>query len=144
MKPILLLFILALAVSHSFSQIQNEEPTNTLTYSELYKSRDSYLGKRIRLSANYIYGFEWQFLCGDNDDCRKRNRNVWVEFLDDDDLCKGSKRKVREGSSKYFDNRAEVVFVGRLTEGKFGHHGAYRHQFVVDCVEKFEKRKPLI
>ena len=143
MKLVLATTVFALAVLNMESQIRPHESLTNLTYSELYEARDRYLDVAVRLSANYIYGFEWQFLCGDDTDCQKRSTDVWVEFVDDDDLCKGSTGKLRKGSSKNVDNRAQVIFIGRLAAGSFGHFGLYKYQFVGTCVEKVENRKPL-
>lgn len=120
------------------AQTSQSEQTPTLTYSELIKNKDLYLGKTVRVKAFHIYGFEWSFLC--DEDCKSRKSETWVEFVDEWELCKGSKRKLKKGSDN-FDNKAEVVYVGKLSSGRFGHFGAYEYQFTVNCVEKFKKLK---
>ncbi len=102
------------------------------------QSKELYLGKTVRIKSFWIYGFEWSFLC--DSDCKSRKSKTWVEFIDEDDLCKGSKRKLKKGSDN-FDNKAEVIFIGKLSSGNYGHFGAYEYQFTVSCVEKFKKLK---
>ena len=108
----------------------------TLTYAELIKNFEFYLEKSVRVKSNWIYGFEWSFLC--DSECKNRKSEIFVDFVDEEDLCKGSKRKLKKGSDD-FDNKAEVVFVGTLSSGRFGHFGSSPYQFKVGCIEKFKK-----
>lgn len=121
-------------------QAQTEKEVNipTLTFSELMENYESYLGKIIRLKAIHIYGFEWSFLC-DKSSCKRRDSDTWVEFIDEDDLCKGSIKKFKKGTD-YFDNKAEIIYLGKLSSGTFG-DGGYSYQFKVSCVEKFKPLK---
>ena len=124
-------------VPQSKAQANNSQEIPTLTYSELIKNKEIYVEKIIRVKAIHIYGFEWSFLCDAN--CKSRKPETWVEFIDKDDLCKGSKGKLKGGSDN-FDNKAEVIYVGKLSSGIFG-DGSYSFQFMVNCVEKFKKLK---
>jgi hypothetical protein len=135
------LFLCALVITlwlnlEAAAQTSQSEQIPTLTYSELIKNKDLYLGKTVRVKAFHIYGFEWTYLCGG--DCK--GSKAWVELVGEEDLCKGSKGKLKKMSDK-FDNRAEVVYVGKLSSGRFGHMGGYIYQFTVSCVEKFKKLK---
>ncbi len=125
-------------VSDNKAQKNENQQIPTLTYSELIQDKGNYLGKTIRVKAFWIYGFEWSFLC--DGDCKGGQIKTWVEFIDEDDLCKGSKGKLKKGSNN-FDNKAEIIFVGKLSSGSYGHFGAYDYQFTVSCVEKFKKLK---
>lgn len=118
------------------AQTTQKEDIPTLTYSELIQNKDLYVGKTVRVKAFHIYGFEWSFLCDSG--CKERRSETWVEF--EDELCKGSKRKLKKGSDN-FDNKAEVIYVGKLSNGNFGHFGAYEFQFTVSCVESYKKLK---
>jgi len=129
--------LLVLAVQ---AQTNQSAPVPSLSYDELILNKDAYLGKTVRLKAFWNYGFEWSSLCGESD-CRNSELQTWLEFVDEDDLCKGSKAQLKKGSSKHFNNGAEVVFVGKLSSGRFGHMGAYDYQFTVSCVENFKKIK---
>jgi hypothetical protein len=120
------------------AQTSRVQPIATLSYRELIQNKELYFDKTVRVKAFHIYGFEWSFLC--DSDCGARQTKTWVEFADEDDLCRGSKRRRKKGSDD-FDNKAEVVYVGKLSSGSFGHFGAYGFQFTVNCVEKFKKLK---
>lgn len=133
------LFILIIFFVLGFeSAAQDKKKIPTLTYSELMKNKENYLGKPIRIKAYWIYGFEWSFLC--DSDCKNRKSETWVDFIEEDNLCKGSKGKLKKGSDN-FDNKADVIFVGKLSKGGFGHFGAYPFQLEVSCVEKLKKLK---
>jgi hypothetical protein len=134
---VLLLLILAVQAQ---AQTNRSAPVPSLSYDDLMRNKDAYLGKTVRLKAFWNYGFEWSSLCG-KANCRNSKVQTWLEFIDEDDLCKGSKAQLKKGSTKYLNNGAEVVFVGKLSSGTFGHLGAYNYQFTVSCVEKFKKIK---
>jgi hypothetical protein len=139
-KKLFLIAFIALLFFASNSEAQSTQNNDipTLTYSELMANKDFYLGKTVRVKAIWIYGFEWSFLC--DSDCSSRKSQTWIEFVDEDDLCKGSKKKLKKGSDN-FDNKAEIIFVGTLANGNFGHFGAYPYQLKVGCVEQLKKLK---
>jgi len=136
-KNLLIFAFIALIflASDSQAQVRENQDLPTLTYSELIKDKELYLGKTVKVKSNWIYGFEWSFLC--DSECKNRQHETWVDFMSEDDLCKGSKRKLKKGGDK-FDNKAQVIFVGKLSSGRFG-DGSYIYQFKVSCVEKFKK-----
>jgi hypothetical protein len=114
---------------------QKKKALPNLTYSELIRNKEEYLNKTVRLRAIWNYGYEWTYLC--DSECKDLQKS-WVDMLDDDDLCRGSKSKLKK-MNKRFDNGAEVVVQGKLEEGNgFGHFGIYRFQFVISCVEVFK------
>ncbi len=95
-----------------------------------------YVGKTVRVKAIYEWGFEWQFLY--NRECIDRDNRAWVEFVDEDDLCAGSKKKLKKLKDKGFTNKADVVVIGKLSGAETGHRygdGGYGYQFVIRCVE---------
>ena len=137
-KYLLIVAFLALIFFVSDNKAQTNKNQNIpINYSELIQNKDSFLGKTVRVKAFYVWGFEWEFLCGK--DCKTRRNETWVEF---GALCKGSKRKLKKGNDKFLENKAEVVFEGVLSEGHFGHQNGYKFQFTVGCVEKFKIVKP--
>ena len=137
-KNLLIVAFLTLIFLVSGNKAQTNKNQNILiNYSELIQNKDSYLGKTVRVKSFYVWGFEWAFLC--DKDCKTRRKETWVEF---GELCQGSKRKLKKGTDKFLDNKAEVVFEGVLSEGNFGHQNGYKFQFTVDCVEKFKLVKP--
>ena len=109
---------------------QKQQALPNLTYAELIQNNHAYLGKTVRLKAVWRYGFEWTYLC--TSECKDVEES-WVKVLDEDDLCRGSKSKLKK-MGKRDDNAAEVVVVGRLEEGS-----RYHFQFVISCVEEFKK-----
>ena len=67
-----------------------------------------------------------------------RVNRAWVQFLDEDDLCPGSKKKLKQLRDKAFTNKVDVVVIGKLSGDETGHRygdGGYGYQFVVACVE---------
>ena len=141
LKSSILILLLWVSASNVVAQTTESENIATLTYDQLYTKRADYIGKVLRVKAFHVYGFEWSFLCGTN--CTHGEDRVWVDFVDEDDLCKGSRRKLKAGSQKYFDNRADVIYIGKLSSGQFGHFGVYPYQLTVSCVEKFKRMPPL-
>ncbi len=111
----------------------------TFTYSELMQNKENYLGKTVRAKAFHIYGYEWSFLCDTK--CKERAVETWVSYVDEVNLCKGSKGKLKKGrkTDNDLDNKAEVIYVGKLSAGGFGHFGIYPYQFEVSCIEKFKR-----
>jgi hypothetical protein len=127
-------FMLLLFVYSAYPQKQ--QPMPDLNYAELIKNKDAYLGKTVRLTAVWRYGFEWTYLC--TSECKDVDQ-TWVDVLDEDDLCPGSKGNLKKMGIR-FDNTAQVVVKGKLQEGsRYGHMGAYRFQFVISCIEKFKR-----
>lgn len=133
------IFFLLILAARASAQTNQTEQIPTLSYNELLRNKDKYLGKTVRLKSIWGYGFEWSVLC--DSECKDETPEVWVDFVYEDDLCKGSKGKLKKGSNHHSDNKAEVVFVGKLLSGVFGHLGAYQYQFTVSCVEKLKKLK---
>ncbi len=138
-KNLLIVAFLALAffVSDSKAQVNQNQNIPTLTYSELIQNKESYLGKMVRVKAVWTYGFEWTYFC--DLECKNRDDKAWIDLVDEDELCKGSKGKLKKMGKK-FDNRAEVIVVGKLIGGeRYGHENGYNYQFVINCVEKCKK-----
>lgn len=131
----IVIFVLLLLSFETKAQTTQNEQIPTLSYSNLMQNKDLYFGKTVRVKAFHIYGFEWSFLC--DTECKERKHETWIEF--EDELCKGSKRKLKKGSDN-FDNKAEVIYVGTLSSGNFG-DGSYKYQFNVSCVESYKKLK---
>ena len=130
------IFLWLILAAQAQAQTNQSAPVPTLSYDELMRNKDAYLEKTVRLRAFWIYGFEYNNLCGESD-CPFE---TWVGFIYADNLCKGSKARLKKGGGKR-DNKAEVVFVGKLSSGSFGHLGASPYQFTVSCVEKLRKLK---
>jgi hypothetical protein len=121
-------FVLLLFVCSAYPQKQ--QPMPDLTYAELIKNKDAYLGKTVRLTAIWRYGFEWTYLC--TSEC-KDVEITWVEVLDDNDLCPGSKGNLKKMGNRS-DNTAQVVVQGKLEVGR-----RIKSQFVISCIEKFKR-----
>ena len=107
-----------------------------VSYSELVKNKNAYIGKTVRLHAVWTYGFEWTYLC--DSEC-KNVEKAWVEIADEEELC-NSRGGVRKKLGRKYDNRADVIVLGRLDgPSGYGHMGAYPFRFVVTCFEKYKK-----
>lgn len=132
--PIFALFLLLILAVQAQAQTNQGEQIPTLSYDELMRNKDLYLEKTVRLKAFWYYGFEYNILCGESD-CKFE---TWVWFTVTETLCRGSKGNLKKASNNR-NNRAEVVFHGKLSSGSFGHLGAYRYQFTVSCVERLKR-----
>lgn len=111
---------------------------STLTYSELLSRQTDYVGKRVRVTGYWFTFFEVSALHSKHER-EFRKSSAWVEFVDEDDLCKGSHGKLKKLNEKYAGD-AQVIFIGRLySGGGYGHMGSYEYKFVVDCVEQIKK-----
>jgi hypothetical protein len=131
---LVLLFIIGCSLSVSGQTRSSKMPD--MSYLELIKNKETYIGKPIRLHAIWTYGFEWTYfcdlVCNDID-------MASVEIADDEALC-NSKGGIRRKLGKKFDNKAEVIVQGRLDgPGGYGHMGAFPYRFVVTCFEKYKK-----
>ena len=130
--------MVGIALIPSILSAQNtpSQETPSISYSELIKNKESYLGKTVRLKATWIYGFEWTYLC--ESVCGNLPK-AWVEVEYDRALKKCSTPKLGEA----FNNGAQVIVLGKLEEAtgqrRYGHMGAYDLKFVITCVEKFKK-----
>jgi|GEM_PF-4765212 len=128
MKIVTIVLLLFCATFRS----QVPEPID-VTYRDLAERPSDYVGKVIRFTGDYRYGFEWAYLCDSL--CRNRPTGVWVNFSDN--LCTGSEKKLRAGKNNKFDTLSSVVFIGRLDSGGYGHMGAYPFRIYVTCVQSF-------
>ena len=132
----ILLIFLTLLFAGSHQQPVESTSIQTVSYCELVSNPKLYVGKTVRIKATYEWGFEWQFLY--NRECMNRENRAWVEFVDEDDLCSGSKKKLKKLKDKGFTNKADVVVIGKLSGEETGHRygdGGYGYQFVITCVE---------
>ena len=105
-----------------------------VNFNALADDPNKFVGKEVRFTGNYRYGFEWAYLCDSL--CRNRPVGIWVDFSEE--LCKDSEKKMKVGRKAKFDNIASVIFIGRIDAGGFGHLGAYPFRIRVKCVEQFK------
>ena len=127
--------MMAICFCSLYAQTDKSQNISTLTYDELIQNKNLYVGKTIRLKAIWQYGFEWTYLC--NSECKNIDR-AWVDVVDEDQRCRGTNKKLKKLGNK-FDNRADVIVLGKLEEGMNGHLGAYPLKFTISCVEKYKK-----
>jgi hypothetical protein len=116
---------------HLASQQRANQPREiipTVGFCEVLRNPESYRGKLIRIQATWQWGFEWSFLYDRN--CMERRNRAGIEILDEENLCQGSKKKLKRLPEK-FNNKADVRLVGRLSPGT----NEYHFKFVVSCVE---------
>jgi hypothetical protein len=131
-----ILLTVLFAGSYQQSKPVNSESIPTVSYCELIRNSNLYVGKMVRVRATWEYGFEWTFLY--DRECLNKNNRAWVEFENEDELCSASKKNLKKLKDKGFTNKADVIMVGKLSgpEGgrKYG-DGGYSFQFVVTCLE---------
>ncbi|MGH9818877.1 MAG: hypothetical protein ACRD43_01810 [Pyrinomonadaceae bacterium] len=135
-RILLILSFIVLGIVPTFSQ--EAEVLPSLSYNELISRQKDYEGKRVRVSGYWRIFFEENFLYDPLEPNFHKN-GAWVEFGGEEDICKGSRKKLREIGKDYMGDLS-VVFIGKLQTGRrFGHENGYQYQFVVDCVEKIKK-----
>jgi hypothetical protein len=111
----------------------SEEPPS-IKYCALLGGADRYVGKEVRLSASWKFGFETSYLFDRK--CSGRPP-AWLEFAEDGQSCPES--RVNRKIPGPHDNEADVTAVGKLYgPGRYGHLGAYEYKFVVTCLEKIK------
>ena len=134
MRCLILICLFVLSWNRGVAQT---EFVPSMTYDELIAKQNDYAGKQVRVLGNWFTFFEVNALYAAS--AKNRENAAWVEFRDDDELCKGSKGKMKK---KYTEAKS-VVFVGKLyIGGHFGHENGYNYKFVVDCVEQIRKISP--
>jgi hypothetical protein len=123
--------ILSLFLPLAFQQgaSRQSEIIPTIGFCEVLRNPESYRGKLIRIQATWQWGFEWSFLYDRN--CMERGNRAGIEILDEENLCPGSKKKLKRLPEK-FNNKADVRLVGRLSPGA----NEYHFKFVVSCMEE--------
>ncbi|HYR74342.1 MAG TPA: hypothetical protein VEM96_00745 [Pyrinomonadaceae bacterium] len=136
MKPSILLILLTLISPCSQSDRSQQKPAEPVSYCDLFRKTDQYpAGQPVRVRATWTHGFEWSYLS--DRECLDQPK-AWVEFVADDELCSASKPNLKK-MTQGFDNKADVVVVGKLEGGGgYGHMGAYRYKFVVTCLESYK------
>ena len=115
----------------------DSEVIPTVSLCELVRNQNPYAEKEVRVRATWQYGFEWSFLY--DRECMDRDNKVWAEYADEDSLCPLTKKSLKRLKKRRFDNKADVVVVGKFYSGDhYGHMNGYQYQFIVSCVEKAE------
>jgi hypothetical protein len=136
-------FLLVIVISISFfgfislnSTVYAEDFT-TVEYCELISNPNKYDKKKIRVEANYRYGYEWsELLCPD---CFNPEKRTWIDFEQLDDSCSSKKllKKFKKESPK--GRTLSVIFAGTFeTSSKRGYGSTNDYHFKLDvvCIEK--------
>lgn len=133
LSQITFIFVIFLAVDAVAAQ-----SASALTYSQLIEHPENYAGKRVKVTAKWFVFFEVSGLHSANEKTPRADW-AWVDFEENDKLCRGSGSKLRSLGKKYSGD-SSVTFVGTLYTGaSFGHMGGYKYRFLVDCVESVSK-----
>jgi hypothetical protein len=128
------LVVLFLCFSPNFVVYSSEY--TPVEYCELINNPSQYNGKKIRVEANYRYGFEWsELIC---EDCFELQKRTWVDFDKLDESCSSKKllKKLKKDSPE--GRTLAVVFAGTFENSKksYGHLNEYQFKLNVSCVEK--------
>jgi hypothetical protein len=133
MKSCILGLALILLASSNSTAAQKPEAVQEVSYCDLVKTPQEFVGKRIRVRAIYKYGFEIQHLdspaC-----CPVRGTKIWVEIesgLEGDSLK--LYRKFPKGMGL-----ALATLEGAFESGGPYGDGGYRLKFTVDKIVKLE------
>ena len=135
MPPQILTIILAVLLTSPYQGIKpvNSVVVPTVPYCELVRNPDLYAEKIVRVKVTWVYGFEWSFLYGR--ECMDTGKRASIKFEDEDNLCYAAKKNLRKLKHK-FDNKADIVVVGKMSVGHYGSEGGYyNYQFLVTCLE---------
>jgi hypothetical protein len=114
------------------SEVPQAEKAMEVSYCQLAKMPESFVGKRIKVRAIYRYAFEINQL--ETAECCLEEIEIWVEISPHLQTPSAKLfRKLPKGTGL-----ALVVFVGRFDEGTYGTFGD-RFQLAVDQIEKVER-----
>jgi hypothetical protein len=105
------------AGSYQQSKPVNSESIPTVAYCELVQNPNLYSGKTVQVKATWQYGFEWSYLY--DRECMDGRNHIEIKFEAEDELDSVTKRKLKRLIKKRFDNKADVVIVGKLYGGLF-------------------------
>jgi hypothetical protein len=133
----LLLLLMVISASPSQRKGQVSQRLDPISYCELFRNLSRYqTGEEVRIKATWTYGFEWSYLS--DRECLTE-RKAMFELADEDQLCAASKKNVKKINHKGFDNKADVIVVGKLRDcGGCGHMSSYRYKFVITCFESYK------
>ncbi len=111
-----------------------EGSAQDVTYCQLSKDPGSFSGRRVRVRAVYVYGFEVQLL-ESSSCCPEIGTKIWVEITTDmDDASeKLVRRKLNTGMGV-----ALVTFVGMFETG-ISSPGGIKSRLIVDEIEQVER-----
>src|SRR5712691_12427261 len=123
MMKLATLLLLLVVISPGPSSQRNGKVSQSLapvSYCELFRNLSRYqAGEEVRIKATWTYGFEWSYLS--DRECLTE-RKAMFELADEDQLCAASKKNVKKINHKRFDNKADVIVVGKLRDcGRCGH-----------------------
>jgi hypothetical protein len=133
------LLLLLMAISPSPPSPRKGKVSQSLapvSYCELFRNPSRYqAGEQLRIKATWTYGFEWSYLS--DGECLS-DPQAMFELADEDKLCAASKKNIKKINHE-FNNRADVIVVGKLRDcGGCGHMASYHYQFVVTCFESYK------
>ena len=130
---LLLATSLYLRVSPNNPQTKMEK-SQAVSFCQLFKESDSYLGKLVRIKVVWRLGHSFSYIY--DPECEQRP-SAWITFDREENLCEGTGNKLK-GLNKEFYNETELVAVGRLQRcvGGCGHSSAEDYKFVVTCLEE--------
>jgi hypothetical protein len=128
---LVILSILACTVAHGSDVSQGE--AIDVDYCQLVKDPSKFSGKRIRLRAIYVYGFEVSLLEPPNC-CNDPLPKMWARIVELDDRSnKLFQKKLNKGMGT-----ALVVFVGKFETG-FASPFGEKLRMTVEAIDKVER-----
>ncbi len=135
-----MLLLLLMVISPSPSSQRKGKVSQSLapvSYCELFGNPSRYqAGEQVRIKATWTYGFEWSYLS--DRECLSDPKAMF-ELADEDKLCAASKKNIKKINDKGYNNKADVIVVGKLRDcGGCGHMASYHYKFVVTCFESYK------
>jgi hypothetical protein len=106
----------------------------TVSFCELTRHPERYVGRQVRINSSYVVWWESSFLY--NLKCNNDESKIWPEFNCSDRKCYELVQKQLRRAKDQFAARADVSLVGTLKgPGGFGHLDHFRYMFLINEVE---------
>jgi hypothetical protein len=125
--------VLVLLASSCSVAAQKSETTQEVSYCDLVKAPEQFVGKHIRVRAIYKYGFEMQRLAPPAC-CPERGAKIWVEIKSE---VEGDSLKLYRKFPKGM-GLALATFEGKFDGGGPYGDGGYRLKLTVEKIETVE------
>jgi hypothetical protein len=133
---LLTVFLLSSQTINSAQKLQSEypeEPIN-ISYCELLKEKDKYLGKLVRIKVVWKYGHAVSYISDEK--CKAEIRSA-ISFAEKKNLCEKTEENRKKINNEFY-NVTEITIVGRLENclARCGHLDNLDYKFIVSCLEE--------
>lgn len=135
----LILIILCISL-HACTYTKLVEEKASIAYCDLMKNPSLYDGKTVRVSANYIVGFEWAFLSDDKCPSGQDNATkTWIIIPDKANLCEDVgqvKTSLPPQINRSESMERKVTITGIFHNSRGGHLDSYPFTMEFICLKE--------